>query len=208
MTGQNPTVQTKTFIEYKDYELYETYQVIAEVPTRDVQKIDFKKIDLTLGFPTEFKFFDADVTVENGKQVMGAPRNISKDYRIADIVMSLDDYKKRELPKLAKFKKDQQGRLDAFMQEFLDRGLSLTRAFKAAIAPKQPVLQWYIWSVEKTISEAEKTGVTHIALRDDHTLAYPVLVTDNMIVLDSKLNQLHPSVSKSKPAGPRPAPAG
>jgi len=205
VTTQKPATQTKTFLEYMEYELSHSYLETLEVPTRDVQTLDFAKLS-QYGLPvspTEFRFFDADVTVENGREVRGVPRNFSADYRVADIVMSLEDYKKREFPKLEEFKKNKLGRLSAFLDELLVGGFSLKRAFKAALGPKHPVRDGYIKSVESQIAEAEKIGATHVALRD-HDLSYPVLVTRNMVVLDKTMKQqLHPAMPK-----PRPAPAG
>ena len=201
-------------MEFTEYELYETYRSSVEVPTRDVQKIDFValfKNDIpptVLGFPIEFRFYDADVSPDTGREIAGTRRNVSKDYQVADIVMTLEDYKKRELPKLVEYKKQQRGRLEAFTSEFMDNGLSLRRAFKAALSPKRPVLDWHITAVEAAIAEAEKTGATHIALRDKHELASPVLVTANTVVLDQKLNQLHPAAEKPAAQRPAPSPAG
>ena len=198
-------------MEYTEYEMYENYQSVVEVPSRDPLQIDFKKLDwwaapTAHGFPIEFKFFDADVTVDaEGKKTIGEPRNYSKNYHVAEVVMTLDEYKKREEPKLAAYKEEKLSRFHAFTGEFFDGGLSLKRAFKAAIAPKKPVMQWYIEQVESKIAEATATGATHIALRHSDSLSSPTVVTDDMIVLDKKLNQLHPSAAK--PAAPRPAPS-
>lgn len=201
--------QIKSFIEYRDYELYDSYLTLLEVPTRDLQKLDLKKLDwgiapTFLGFADEFRFFDAEVTVENGRQVIGARTNYSKEYRVAEEVMTLADYKARELPKLAQYKQEKRSRTDAFLSTFFNGGLQLTRAFKEALAPRRPVMEMYISTVESVIEAAEKTGATHVAFFRKGDLAVPFAVSADMILLGHDLRQIHPAPSAAAhgPNGP------
>lgn len=210
LTGQTPVPQTKTFMEYEELEMYDSYMLTVEVPTRDVKQIDFKALDEKLwfgaaGIPSNFRFFDADVTVVDGREVLSNARNFSPEYRLAETVMTLDDYKKREAPKLAAEKERTTNMFGRFVEGFLDGGFSLTRAFREAAQWRRPVKDWYIRRVEATIAEAEQKGITHVALWDDHPATTPLLVTKDMIVLDKTLNQLYPAAERPKTT-PAPSP--
>lgn len=195
-------------MEYTEYDLYSSDQMSVVVPSRDPLAIDYKKLDwwaapTFLGFPTEFKFYDAQVD-DAGKEIAGTRTNYSKNYQVAEAVMSLDEYKARELPRIAEMKGEKLSRFHAFTHEFLDGGFSLSKSFKAAIGPKKPVMDWYIEQVESAIRDAEAAGATHIALWDKQSASPPIIVTQDMIVLDRKLAQLYPAAAKPAPAAPKP----
>lgn len=195
-------------MEYTEYDLYSSEQMSVAVPSRDPLAIDYKKLDwwaapTFLGFPTEFKFYDAQVD-DAGREIPGTRTNYSKNYQVAEAVMSLDEYKARELPKIAEMKGEKLSRFHAFTHEFIDGGFSLSKSFKAAIGPKKPVMNWYIEQVETAIRDAESAGATHIALWDKNSATPPIIVTADMIVLDRKLAQLHPVAAKPVPRTPQP----
>lgn len=195
-------------MEYTEYDLYSSEQMSVAVPSRDPLAIDYKKLDwwaapTFLGFPTEFKFYDAQVD-DAGREIPGTRTNYSKKYQVAEAVMSLDEYKARELPKIAEMKGEKLSRFHAFTHEFIDGGFSLSKSFKAAIGPKKPVMNWYIEQVETAIRDAESAGAKHIALWDKNSATPPIIVTADMIVLDRKLAQLHPVAAKPVPRTPQP----
>lgn len=199
---------TKTFMEYTEYDLYSSEQMSVVVPSRDPLAIDYKKLDwwetpTFLGFATEFKFYDAQVD-DAGKEIAGTRTNYSKNYQVAEAVMSLDEYKQRELPRIAEMKGEKLSRFHAFTHELLDGGFSLSKSFKAAMGPKKPVADWYITQVEKAIADAEAAGATHIALWDKNSASPPIVITADMIVLDRKLGQLYPVAAKPAPKTPQP----
>jgi len=192
---------TKTFMNYEENDLYESYRLNVEVANRDISPEAFKKINFMmpptyLGFPTRFHFFDADVTTNpDGSETIGAPRNQSKEYIVADVVMSLDAYKRREEPKLKELKTQKHSRLSQAMSELLDGGFSLTRAFKAAVSPKRPIMSWYIQNVEGMLADATEKGIKTVSLWDRESVTTAQPVTDDMIVLDKNLRQLHPPLT-------------
>jgi len=181
--------KVKTFIEYREYDMYESYLSVQEVPTRDLQKLDLKK----LGSPDDFRFFDATVDADNN--MISAPVNYSKNYRIAETVMMLGTYKKREEKKLEEYKKDKCGRLETFFSSVLANGL--VNAFKRAIGSKRPVMEWYIHAVEHMIAGAEKNKATHIYLSHPEPQCVAKTVTADMVILDKELRQIHPSRTSS-----------
>lgn len=208
ISGVKELPVTKTFMEYTEYDLYSSEQVSVAVPSRDPLQIDFKKLDwwmapTFLGFPTEFKFYDAQVD-DAGKEIAGTRTNYSKNYQVAEAVMSLDEYKARELPRIAEMKGEKLSRFHAFTHEFLDGGFSLSKSFKAAIGSKKPVMDWYIEQVESTIRQAEQAGATHIAIWDKKSATAPIIIEADMIVLDRKLGQLYPAAAKPAPKTPQP----
>lgn len=196
----------KTFIEYREYDMYDSYLSVREVPTRDLKKLDLKKLDWGIpptatGFPDEFRFFDAAITPD-GKPA-GTPVNSSKDYRVAETVMTLDAYKQHELPKLENYRQEKRGRIEAFCSSLLTNGFNLKDAFKHATGPKRPVMEWYIDDVTHVIAEAEKSGATHVYL--PHPQSVAKIVTPDMIVLDKTLRQIYPlptGRTKSKKPAP------
>lgn len=197
-------VQTKTFIEYLEYDMYEQYTTSREVTTRDPVALAVSKQinDWPNNLPFEFHFYDADVAADGS---LSNKRNVSPEYRQADKVMSLDDYKKQVLPRIAEYKKEKQGRFSAFTTEFLDGGFSLKRAFKAALGPRKPVMDWYIQGTERMIAECEKAGIKTVALRSDHELTSAEPVAAGFIVVDSKGQQLYPAAAQPAPkAAPQP----
>lgn len=188
--GSTSSPAMKSFIEYREYDMYDSSLSVLAVPTRDPQKLDFKKLNpAAMAFPDEFRFFDAAITPD-GKPA-GTPVNYSKDYRIAETVMTLDAYKQRELPKLENYKREKCGRIEAFGSAILTNGFRLKDAFKHALGPKRPVMEWYINDVTDVIAEAEKTGATHVYLPYPQSVAK--IVTPDMVVLDKTLQQIHPS---------------
>lgn len=197
---------TKTFMEYEELDFYDSYRSTVEVPTRDVKQIDFAKVfpngaPSFLGFPTKFRFYDADVTTDaQGREVQGAPRNFSKNYVVAEKVMTLHDYRKRELPKIAREKRNKTTMAGRALGEFMDGGFSLKRAFKAALDFGRPVLCWYIQGVEAVIAEAEKRGVKTVSLWDSAAITIAQPVDADTIVLDKSLNQIHPPRAAVAPA--------
>ncbi|MDE1151010.1 MAG: hypothetical protein PW788_00600 [Micavibrio sp.] len=202
---------TKTFMNYEELDLYDSFRINVEVASRDISPAAFSQINFGLpptylGFPTNFYFFDADVTTHaDGTQTMGAPRNQSKEYVVADLVMSLDDYKRREEPKLKELKQQKHSRFSQAMSEFLDGGLSLTRAFKAALSPKRPILSWYIQNVESTLADAARDGVKTVSLWDRESVTTAKPVTDDMIILDKTLRQIHPPLTLVPVAAAKPS---
>lgn len=195
-------------MEYTEYDLYSSDQMSVVVPSRDPQAIDYTKLDwwaapTFLGFPTEFKFYDAQID-DAGREIAGTRTNYSKNYQVAEAVTSLDEYKARELPRIAEMKGEKLSRFHAFTHEFLDGGFSLSKSFRAAIGPKKPVADWYIQQVETAIRDAEAAGATHIALWDKNSATPPTVITTDMIVLDRQLRQLYPVAAKPAPKTPQP----
>lgn len=190
--------QTKTFIEYLEYELYDQYSTSREVTTRDPAVLAASKQinDWPNFLPFEFHFYDADVAADGS---VSNKRNVSPEYRQAHKVMSLDDYKKEVLPRIAEYKKEKLGRFSAFTSEFLDGGFSLKRAFKAALGPRKPVMEWYIDSTEHLIAECEKAGIKTVALRSDYELTSAIPVAGKMVIVDSKGMQLYPAAVQPAP---------
>ena len=190
-------------MEYEELDLNASYVLEVEVPSRNPKEIDFSKLKWSmpptyLGFPTSFRFFDAEVMNDaSGREILGLKRNYSKPYLVADTVLSFDDYKKRELPKLAEMKKSKVSRLSAAFNEL--GNLNFRKAFKTAFAPKKPVMSWYIQTVEGIIAEGSRAGTKFVALWDNEGVTTPKLLQPDVTVLDKNLNQIHP-VTKPAPA--------
>ncbi len=188
-------------MEYEELDLNASYTLEVEVPSRNPKEIDFSKLKWAepptfLGFPTSFRFFDADTMNDaSGREILGLKRNYSKPYLVAEAVMSFADYKKRELPKLAEMKKSKVSRLSAAFNEL--GNLNFRKAFQAAFAPKKPVMSWYIQNVEDIIAKGDKLGTTFVALWDNEAATTPTLLKPDVTVLDKKLNQIYPA---TKPA--------
>lgn len=192
MTTQ-PT--TRTFMEYEELDLYDSWWSVVEVPHRDPARLDFKKVfesrrlaPTAFGYPLEFRFFDANVV--DGE--ITHRRNESKTYIVAELVMSVEDYKKREEPKLALYKKEKTGFCGRVMGELLDGGGNLKQAFKSAFDFGRPVMDWYIKSVGAILREAEATGATHVHLWGNHECTTAKIVAKDDIILNSKMQQLYP----------------
>ncbi|MDD9900159.1 MAG: hypothetical protein OXT65_04200 [Alphaproteobacteria bacterium] len=195
--------QTKTFITFREIELYDVIDNEKEVADRNVGNVDFEKLTGYHPVVESFRFFDADVTVKKGQDVRGKPHNYSPEYRIAGAVMSIEDYKKREEPKLEIFKRDKASRLGSFAAELADGSSNLKRAFKSALGARRPLFDWYIKGVENALKTAKKTGATHVALRSgSDELALPTPISANTIVVNKDMKQLYP-LPPSKAAPPR-----
>lgn len=187
----------KTFLEYLDIDLYSSTWETVEVDTRDVSKIDWKKTfpyfpPTFLGFPSHFRFFDAE-------SPQGRRSNVSKDYVIAEAVMPLEDYRAREEAKFEGYRKNKTSAWSRFCDALVNGGDSLKNAFRAALEPARPVMHRYMAEVEQAIAAAEKSGATHVHLwsATDCSVAKPV--TPDMIVLDRGLAQLWPPVAPPPP---------
>jgi hypothetical protein len=178
--------QAKTFIEYQEYDLNESYTIIHPIATRDIQHPDFKKHFEGGTIPSEFRFFDADVTTVDGESSYANARNYSAPHVMAERIMTVEEFKNEQLPQIEKMKKD--------------KGGLLTRLFNM----NRPVMAWYIDGVKATLLQAKAAQSAYIA--ETSKGAYYTAVVKDMIVIDQSLQRLFPVAPKAQALSDQPKP--
>lgn len=175
----------QSFIEYQEYELYNSWTIIDPVPSRDLHVIN-----MIFPLPSEFTLFDADVGAD-GKP--GSIRHNEVRYVQADRVTALARFQQYHEPIVAAEKQRLTTRFGRFSTTFLDDGFSLRRSFRAALAPARPFMDDYIQRVESAIRTCREQGLTHVAWSENEPLTSAVTpITSGLQVYNRDLTILNP----------------